>query len=98
MGRKKMRIRPGFCNPLRNEPSVLSGRHVSFGTSSARKHKFPWFLGVGDYEGIDGLPGLLGQFEPDRLLGFLLSYGCSFGGISVWSDVLDLQSDDIAST
>ena len=97
-GSQKKRIRPGFCNPLRKEPSVLSGRHVSLGTSSARKHKFPWFLGVRDYEGIDGLPSLLGQLEPYRLLGLSLSYGCSFGSISIRGDVLDLQRDDIAST
>jgi hypothetical protein len=98
MGPKKLRIRTGFCNPFRNQPSVLSGRDASFVISSAGKHEFPWLFGAGDDECVDGLPSLLGQFEPDRLLGLLLSYGCSFGSISVWGDVLDLQSDDIAST
>jgi hypothetical protein len=88
MGPKKMRIQSRFCNPLRNEPSVLPGRHASFGTSSPSKHEIAWLLRAGDYEVVDGSPGLLRQFEPDWFLSLLLSYGCSFGGISIWGDVL----------
>src|ERR1700731_4655 len=46
---------------------------------------------------IDRLPGLFGHLEPHGHAGLLLAHRRAFNGVSVRRNVLDLESDDIAT-
>ena len=55
-------------------------------------------MGAGLQVVIDGLAGLLGQFEPDRTAGLFLTYCGADECVAVWSDILDLEGDDITAS
>src|SRR5262249_60846925 len=46
---------------------------------------------------VDRLPGLLRQFEPDRLSSLLLTNGSSLHRVPIGSNVLDPEGDDITT-
>jgi hypothetical protein len=47
---------------------------------------------------VDRLSGLLRHLEPDGLAGLLLAHGCPIDGMTMRSNVLDPQADDVASS
>ena len=46
---------------------------------------------------VDRLSGLLRHLEPDGLTGLLLAHSCPIDRVTMRSNVLDLQADDVAS-
>jgi hypothetical protein len=46
---------------------------------------------------VDRLTGLLGQFELDGATSLSLADGRSVDRISMWSNILDLEADDVAT-
>jgi hypothetical protein len=47
---------------------------------------------------IHRLAGLFRQFKPDRSPGLSLAHGCPISTIAIWSNVLDLERNDIAAS
>ena len=47
---------------------------------------------------IHRLAGLFRQFKPDRSPGLSLAHGCPIGTIAIWSNVLDLERNDITAS
>jgi hypothetical protein len=87
MSAENVRMQADTGSPLRNKPSILSGREAAFSASPTAEHKFTRLLPASSPVFIDSLAGLLGQFEPDGLAGFPLadrrSIGCvTFGATS----------------
>src|SRR6266478_4083912 len=56
-----------------------------------------WFLVGGFDVTVDRLSGLLRDFEPDRLAGLPLAHARPVDRVTMRSNVLDLQADDVAS-
>jgi hypothetical protein len=73
MGAENVRIQADAGNPLRNKPSIFFGREPAFSASPSTEQKFTRLLRASSQVFIDGLSGLLGQFEPDGLAGFPLA-------------------------
>ena len=46
---------------------------------------------------IERLPGLFGELKPHRPASFLLTHRCTLNGVAVRGNVLDFESDDIAT-
>ena len=92
-----MRVEANRCNPARDEPSILPGRHAAVVITTAAEQKFARFLASGFDVIVDGLPHLLCQLKPDWSTGFLLSHRCAIDGIAARCDVLDPKCDDIAA-
>src|SRR6266481_1743736 len=90
-------IQSDTCDPSRYQPGVLSRCHASILVTPASKEKLARFLaGVPDVV-VNGLPGLLGQFESDGMSGFPLPDSCAIPCEALWSDVLDFKADDITA-
>src|SRR4051794_3663060 len=76
VGAEKVRVQSNVGNPLGDEPSILSRCHTPTRATPGGEHKFAGLFACDPEVVIDSLSGLLRQFEPDRLPGLLLSYGC----------------------
>jgi hypothetical protein len=63
----------------------------------ADEEELTWLLAGGFDMGVDRLTGMLGQFEPDGLPGLPLAHYRAVDGLSMRSDVLDLQADHVAT-
>src|ERR1700730_15195107 len=93
-----MRIEADACNPLGNEPRVLSRGDAPSRTAAAGIHKFAGLFGGGPHVVVDSLAGLFRQFEPDGLAGLLLSDRGPIDCVSSWRYILDPEGDDITAT
>jgi hypothetical protein len=62
---EKVRVEADRCNPVRDEPSILSGGHVAVVITTATEQKFTRFLASGFDVIVNGLPRLLSQLKPD---------------------------------
>src|SRR5580704_16457352 len=81
-----------------NEPRVLSRRDALFRTRAAGEHEFTRLLGGRSHVIVDRLTGRFGQLEPDGLPCLFLSDRGPIDCISTWSDIVDLEGDNIAAT
>jgi hypothetical protein len=64
--------------------------------ASSCEQELAWFLTGRPDVIVHRLAGLFRQFKPDGPSGLFLAYGRPIDGIAVRSNVLDLESDDIA--
>jgi len=71
---EKVRVEANRCNPARDEPRILPGRHAAAVITTATEQKFARFLARGFDVIIDGLPRLLRQLKPDGPTGLLLPH------------------------
>jgi hypothetical protein len=92
-----MRVEPNCCDPVRDEPGILSGRHGAAVITSAIEQKFAWFLASGFDVIVDGLPRLPRQFKLDGPTGLFLPHCGAIDRIPAGCNVLDAKSDDIAT-
>jgi len=76
----------------------LSGREALLGPTLCGKKELSVLPVRHTQVVINRLPGLFGDLEPYRSAGLLLADRRTLNGVSVWGNVLDFESDDIATT
>jgi hypothetical protein len=79
------------------EPSILSGGHLPYAMRAGEQGLTGLFV-VGSNVVVHRLACLFCQFKPHRPPGLFLTNGRPIDGISIRSDVLDLQGDEIAAS
>ena len=82
--------------PIGHETRILARRHALPWPPVPTEQKFARFLAENPQVVVDGLPGLLGDFESDRNAGLSLPDGGAIDGVSIRRNVVDLESHDIA--
>ena len=99
MRAEKVRIEADRCNPARDEPSILPGRHAAVVITAATEQKFAGFLASGLDVIVDSLPRLLRQLKSNltRPTGLLLPHCGAIDCIPARCNVLDAKCDDIAA-
>src|ERR1700730_14989577 len=90
-------VEPNALDPFANQSRILARRDRSAGVAATGKKEFARLLVESSHILINGLACLLGQLKPDGLTCFLLTHCRTVNRISVRCDVLDLQSNDIAT-
>jgi hypothetical protein len=75
----------------------LSGREALVWLTLRGKKEFPTLPVCHAEVFIDSLPGLFGDLEPHRPAGLLLADRRTLNGVSVRGNVLDFESNDIAT-
>jgi hypothetical protein len=94
---KEAWLQPDAGYPLADQSGILSRRYRSIRTTTTSEEELTWLLIGGTDVTIDRLSGLLRHLEPDRLAGLLLAHGCPIDRVTMGSNVLDPQADDVAS-
>src|SRR5580692_5037636 len=92
------RIEPNTTYPIAEETGILSGREALLGPRLCGKKVLSRLPVHHTQVIINRLPGLFGDLEPYRSTGLLLADRRTLNGVSVWGNVLDFESDDIATT
>jgi len=92
------RIEPNTTYPVAEETGILSGRKALLGPTLCGKKELSVLPVRHTQVVINRLPGLFGDLEPYRSAGLLLADRRTLNGVSVWGNVLDFESDDIATT
>jgi hypothetical protein len=90
-------IEPNASDPPGNETCVLPCRDTAARPGPRAEQEFPRLLAGCPDVIVDRLPGLLRHLEPNRVAGLSLADSHPVHGISVRGNVLDLESDDIAT-
>src|SRR5829696_4041341 len=98
MRSEEARVQADAGNPLPNETRVLSGREASVRSTSTGEQILAWLLIGGFHMVVDSLPCYLGQFEPNRATSLLLPHRVTFSRVPAGRNVIDLESDDVATT
>ena len=93
---EKVRVEADRCDPARDEPSILPGRHAAVAIARATEQKFARFLARSFDVIVDGLPRLLCQLKPDGPTGLLLPHCGAIDRMPAWFNVLDPERDDAA--
>jgi hypothetical protein len=83
---------------LADQPRVLSGRYRSIPTTAATEEELARLFTGGSDVTVDRLTGLLRHLKPDGLAGLLLAYARTIDGMTMRSNVLHPQADDVASS
>ena len=79
-------------NPLADQSSILTCRNSSVAAATAGKEVLTrLFVGGSDVD-VDGLSGLLGHLEPDRLAGLLLAHRGAIDSMSVRRHFFHLET------
>src|SRR3984893_2541584 len=97
MGAKRTGIEPNAADPIGDQTGILTRRHALPRPSMSAEQELARFLAGGSQVVVNGLPGLLGDFEPDRNARLFLPDGGAIDGVSMGRDVVDLESHDIAT-
>src|SRR5580704_6157829 len=97
MRAEQPRVQSNAPDPIGDKPGILSGRHAAVGAAMADEQEFARPLVGGLQIIIDGLPGLIAQFKPNRSARFLLPDGCSIRRVTAGSDILDPDGDDVTA-
>jgi hypothetical protein len=97
MGAKQAWVEPDAGDPLADQPSILTCRNSSVAAATAGKEMLTRLLVGGSDVVVDGLTGLLGHLEPDRLAGFLLAHPRATDSMSVRGHIFHLETDDVDS-
>ena len=95
MRAKEARIQSNAGYPLGDQPGILSLRYRQILT--AGEEKLARFLVRCSEIVVGGFSSLLRHLEPDRLASLPLAHIRPIYCVTVGSDVLDLQTDDVAS-
>jgi len=98
MRAEQARIETNAAYPFAEETRILSSRESPFWLALRGKKEFPSLPVCHAEVFIDSLSGLFGDLEPHRPAGLLLADRRTLNGVSVWGNVLDFESDDIATT
>src|ERR1700681_1428901 len=98
MRTKRTGIEPNTADPIRDQARILTRRHALPWPPVPAEQKFVRFLAGTPQVVVDGLPGLLGDFEPHRIAVLFLPAGGAIDSVSMWRNVVDLESHDIATT
>ena len=98
MGTKRTGIESNATDPIGHQTRVLTRRHALSRPPLPAEEEFAWFLAGGSQVVVNGLPGLLGDFEPDRNAGLFLPDGGAVDGVSMGRDVVDLERHDITAS
>ena len=91
------RIETDAAYPVADEASILSGREAPVLMALRAEKEFTLLPLRRTEVVINRLPGLLGDLESYRLAGLLLADRCALDGVSMRSNVLEFESDDIAT-
>jgi len=97
MRAEKVRVEADCCNPARDEPSILPGRHAVVAITTATEQKFAGFLARGFDVVVERLTRLFRQLKPDGPTGLPLPHCGAIDGIPARCDVLHSDCDDIAA-
>src|SRR6266853_3822706 len=97
MRTKRAGIEPNATGPIGDQTCILTRRHALPRPPVPAEQEFAWFLAGGPQVVVDGLPGLLGDFEPDRNASLFLPDRGTINGVAMGGDVVDLERDDIAA-
>ena len=92
------RVQPNAGNPLADQPGVLSRRYRTIPTTTAAEEELARLIPGGSNVTVDRLTGLLRHFKPDGLAGLLLADGRTINGVTMRSNVLHPQADDVATS
>jgi hypothetical protein len=85
-------------NPLADQSGVLSRRDWPIPRAVPSEQELVRLLIGGSDVIIDRLPGLLRHLKPNRLAGLPLAHRSAIDRVTVRSDLLDPQTDDVASS
>src|ERR1700726_1825272 len=96
MHTKRTGIESNATDPIGHQTRGLTRRHALSRPPLPAEEEFAWFLAGGSQVVVNGLPGLLGDFESDRNARLFLPDGGAIDGVSMGRDVVDLESHDIA--
>src|SRR6516225_7287215 len=91
-------VEPDAGDPLADQPSILPCRNSSVAAATAGKEVLTRLLVGGSDVVVDGLKGLLGHLEPDRLAGLLLAHRRAIDSMSVRRHIFHLETDDVAAS
>ena len=97
MRTKRAGIEPDATDPIGDQACILARRHALPWPPGPAEQEFARFLAGGPQVVVDGLPGLLGDLEPDRNASLFLADRGTINGVSMRGDVVDLERDDIAA-
>jgi hypothetical protein len=93
---EEARVQPNAGDPLADQPGVLSRRDRSIPTTTAAEEKLARLFTGGSDVTVDRLSGLLRHLEPDGLAGLLLADGSTIDSVTMRSNVLYPQANDVA--
>src|SRR6202795_5414315 len=88
MRTKRTGIESNATDPIGHQTRILTRRHALSRPPLPAEEEFAWFLAGGSQVIVNGLPGLLGDFEPDRNAGLFLPDGGAIDGVSMGRDVV----------
>jgi len=92
------RVQTNVGNPLTDQSDVLSCRYWQIPAATAAEEELTRLLISGCDVTVDCFSGLLRHLKPNRLTGLLLAHGCPIDRVTMGSNVLDSQADDVASS
>jgi hypothetical protein len=95
MRAKQLRIKSYAYNPFREKPSILASRHRL--AQSTGEQALAWLLAGPLQVVINGLAGLIGQFELDWSSRLFLSHDCSIDCIAIRSHIVYSQGHDVTA-
>jgi hypothetical protein len=95
---KQARVEPDAGDPLADQPGILSYRNSSVAAATAGKEVLIRLLIGGSDVVVDGLTGLLGHLEPDKLASLLLVHRRAIDGMSVRRHIFHLEADNVAAS
>ena len=98
MRAKEARVQPYAGDPLADQPRILSRRYRTVSTAAAAEEELAQLLISRCYVTVNCLTGLLRHLEPDGLAGLFLAYGRTIDSVTMRSNVLHPQADDVASS
>jgi hypothetical protein len=91
------RIETDAGNPLANKACVLSGGQAAVDTAPASEQELAGASASDPKMFVDGLPGLLGQFEPHRSSGLLLTNRSTIQRVAIGGHVVDADGHHVAT-
>jgi hypothetical protein len=95
---KEARVQPYAGDPLADQSGVLPRRYRTVPTATATEEELARLLIGRCYVTVNRLAGLLRHLEFDRLASLFLAYGRTIDSVTMRSNVLHPQADDVASS
>ena len=98
MRAKEARVQPYAGDPLPDQPRILPRRYRTIPTAATAEEELARLLIGRCYVTVNRLTGLLRHLEFDRLASLFLAYGRTIDSLTMRSNVLHPQADDVASS
>jgi hypothetical protein len=92
------RIETDACDPITDQPCILSRRQATFNTASSSEQELPWAPARNTKMLVDCLTRLLGQLETHRAPSFLLANRRTVEGVAIGGHVVDADSHHVTAT